>query len=165
MATPLSVDLRQRVVDAYENGDRTVEQVAQQFRVGIDHPITITATARRTVVNLVGIDEIKMPRPRLLCSALNGGNLRAAFDGAYGKRVMRMRRIFMGEECRAQAFHAAKTPVTPETRGFRRGNGHDIQSLFLRNIVHERSLKHSILTVLNKSARVWPVPNQPDAMA
>jgi transposase len=34
MAAPLSVDLRQRVVDAYENGDKTVEQVAAQFRVG-----------------------------------------------------------------------------------------------------------------------------------
>jgi hypothetical protein len=70
----------------------------------------------------------------------------------------------MGEKRRAQTFHAAETPVAPETRGFRRGNGHDIQSLLLRNIVHEPSLKHSILTVLNKSARVWPVPNQPDAM-
>ncbi len=65
-----------------------------------------------------------------------------------------MRGIFMGQECGAQTFHAAKTPVAPETGRFRRGNGHDVYGLFLRNIVHRRSLKHSVITVLNKSARV-----------
>ncbi len=131
-----------------------LDDVAQQFRIGIDHPVAITAAARCAIVNLIRIDEIKMPRPRLFGGALNGGNLRAAFNRAYGKRVMRVRRIFVGEKSRAQALHAAKTPVTPETRGFRRGNGHEIKGLFLRNIVHERSLEHSVLTVLNKSARV-----------
>lgn len=135
-----------------------LDNVAQQRRVGIDHPVTITAAARRAVMYLVRIDEIEMPRPRLFRGSLDGGNLRAAFDRADREGIMRVRRIFMGEKRRTQALHAAETPVTPETRGFRRGNRHGIYGLFLRNIVHERSLEHSILTVLNKSARVPAVP-------
>lgn len=127
----------------------------QQLHVGIDHPVAITFTSRCTIVDLAGIDQVKIAGASLLSGAIDRRYLRAGFDGANAEGLMRVRRIFMRQESRAQAFHIPEPPVAPETCGFRRGKRHIVEGLFLRNAVHSERIKQSVITVLNKSDRLW----------
>lgn len=87
--------------------------------------------ARMPVVDLIGVDEIEISRPRLRPLTLDRAYLRARFDRADAERVVRMRREFMRDERRAQALHPLEARIAPESRSLDPLERHGLDGLFL----------------------------------